>query len=76
MPPDCKHFKALQENSLLVYEEEFLFPPYSAFRVQSNRREQMQLPSGQLLSFRVICLEALEDNLAPEAQNVPTAPRY
>ncbi len=76
-PPDCLHFKALQENSLVPDEEEFLFPPYSTFRVKSNRRGQMLHPvSKKTLHLRFICLEALADNKAPEAQNVPTAPRY
>ena len=76
-PLDCRHFKALRDNSLVPHEEEFLFPPYSAFRVKSNRREQMQLSvSSKMMAFRVICLEALADNLFSEAQNVPTAPRY
>jgi hypothetical protein len=76
-PPNCLHFKALQENSLVPHEEEFLFPPYSAFRVISNRIDEIQHPTLRTLQpCRIICLEALADNLAPEAQNVPTAPRY
>lgn len=76
-PADCLHFKALQENSLLPHEEEFLFPPYSAFRVISNRREEIEHPSSEVpLPCRIICLEALADNKAQEATGVPTAPRY
>lgn len=74
-PDGCMHFKALQENALLPHEEEFLFPPYSAFRVKSNRRETIQ-HSSKIMHLRIICLEALADNTAPDAQNVPTAPRY
>ena len=76
-PRDCLHFKALQDYALLPHEEEFLFPPYSAFRVTSNRREAIPHSSSmKTLHLRIICLEALADNQAHEAQNVPTAPRY
>jgi hypothetical protein len=74
-PTDCVHFKALQENALLPHEEEFLFPPYSAFKVQSNRMEQLEY-RGKILRLRIICLEALSDNRDKRAGNVPTAPRY
>ena len=77
------HFKALKDNALLPGEEEFLFAPYSAFEVKSNRIEQIQhvvkergtkvIKSTQ---FRVICLVALSDNRDPRAKDVPTAPRY
>ena len=70
------HFKALRENALLPHEEEFLFPPYSAFKVKSNRMEQLEY-RGQIVQLRIICLEALSDNkMDKRAQNVPTAPRY
>ena len=77
VPADCKHFKAMQETSLVSHEEESLFPPYSAFRVISNRRDTMKHHDGYRdIPVRVICLEALADNSAPEAQNAPTAPCY
>ena len=77
VPADCMHFKALQENSLVPSEEESLFPPYSAFKVKSNRRDTMKHYDGNRdIPVRIICLEALADNLAPEAQNAPTAPCY
>jgi hypothetical protein len=70
------HFKSLRENALLPHEEEFLFPPYSAFKVKSNRMEQLEY-RGQIVQLRIICLEALSDNkMDKRAQNVPTAPRY
>jgi hypothetical protein len=77
VPADCKHFMALQENSAAAREEESLFPPYSAFKVKSNRRDTMKhYHDNRDIPVRVICLEALVDNLAPEAQNAPTAPWY
>jgi hypothetical protein len=76
-PHNCLHFKAVQENSLVPHEEEFLFPPYSAFKVVSNRREEIEHPANRaLLRCRVICIEALSDNMAKEAKNAATAPRY
>jgi hypothetical protein len=75
--PNCLHFKNVQENSLVADEREFLFPPYSAFKVLSNRRGMIEHPVERVsLPCRIICLEALDDNQAEEARNVPTAPRY
>jgi hypothetical protein len=89
VPPNCMHFKGIQENSLVLKENEFLFPPYSAFKVLSNRRGEIEHHDLQsvFLKFgtpvervplpcRIICLEALADNQGIEAQNAPTAPRY
>jgi hypothetical protein len=77
VPPDCMHFKGIQENSLVLKENEFLFPPYSAFKVLSNRRGDIEHPVKRVpLPCRIICLEALVDNQGIEAQNAPTAPRY
>lgn len=78
------HFKALKDNALLPGEEEFLFAPYSAFEVKSNRIEQIQYEvkerGGKIVikstQLRVICLVALSDNTDPRAKDVPTAPRY
>jgi hypothetical protein len=76
---DCLHFKALKDNALLPGEEEFLFAPYSAFEVQSNRIEQIQYEVKTVkksAQMRVICLVALSDNKDPRAKDAPTAPRY
>jgi hypothetical protein len=76
-PSNCLHFKNVQENSLVPTEKEFLFPPYSAFKVLSNRRGVIEHPVERVpLACRIICLEALWNNQAKEAQNAPTAPRY
>jgi hypothetical protein len=76
VPSDCKHAKFLKD-SLVMHEKEFLFLPYSTFIVKSNRRETIQRSSSkENLHLRVICLEALADNVAPNAHNVPSAPRY
>ena len=72
---DSLHFKAFKENALLPDEEKFLFPPYSAFKVESNRIERVEY-RGQSLQMRIICLEILPDNRDVRLQNVPTAPRY
>ena len=65
---------------LVPSEQEFLFPPYSAFRVKSNRRDTMKHTDRYSnfpdIPVRVICLEVLADINAPEAQNKPTAPCY
>jgi hypothetical protein len=60
--------------NLSPVEKEFLFPPYSAFKVESNRIEQVEY-RGQSLQMRIICLEILLDNTDMRLQNVPTAPR-
>jgi hypothetical protein len=76
VPSDCKHANVLKD-SLVMHEKEFLFAPYSTFIVISNRRETIQRSSSkENLHLRVICLKALPDNQAAEAQNVPTSPRY
>lgn len=76
VPSDCKHANVLKD-SLVMHEKEFLFAPYCTFIVISNRRETIQSSSSkENLLLRVICLQALSDNQAAEAQNVPTAPRY
>jgi hypothetical protein len=71
------HFKSLQEMSLMPHEKESLFPPYSAFKVVSNRLGVGKVDShGQQMCLRIILIDALVDNQAAEARNVPTAPRY
>ena len=75
MRDDSLHFKAFKENALLPDEEKFLFPPYSAFKVESNRLERIEY-RGQSLQMRIICLEILPDDRDVRLQNVPTAPRY
>jgi hypothetical protein len=70
------HFKSLQENSLMEDEQESLFPPYSAFKVVSNRVIVQKMHYGKDLRLRLIRLDALTDNQSHEAKNVPTAPRY
>ena len=65
------HFNVSQDL-LRPHEEEFLFPPYSAFKVESNRLERIEY-RGQSLQMRIICLEILLDM---RLQNVPTAPCY
>jgi hypothetical protein len=59
----------------MPHEKESLFPPYSAFRVVSNR-VMKKMYRGKELRLRVIRLDALADNQSHEARGVPTAPRY
>ncbi len=75
MRDDSLHFEAFKENALLPGKEEFLFPPYSAFKVESNRIEQVEY-RGQSLQMRIICLEIFLDNMDKMLRNVPTAPCY
>jgi hypothetical protein len=70
------HFKSLQEMSLMPHEKESLFPPYSAFKVVSNRLGVMKAHSQGKQALRIISLNALADNQSAEARDVPTAPRY
>jgi hypothetical protein len=69
------HFKSIREISLLPHEKESLFPPYSTFKVVSNRVMEM-IYKGKKLRLRVIRLDAFADNKSHEARGVPTAPRY
>jgi hypothetical protein len=70
------HFKSLQEISLMPHEKESLFPPYSAFKVVSNRVVVKRMYRGKELRLRLIRLDALADNQSHEAKGVPTSPRF